>query len=79
MHKYLIKFFRDNFPTCDDAFKYFHKVKTFKDETPNSNDPNYKNDFITKKEFFDGIFQLFPNKFPTNTILNYYNIIIKKK
>ena len=78
MHKYLIKFFRDNFPTCDDAFKYFHKVKTFKDETPNSNDPNYKNDFITKKEFFDGIFQLFPNKFPTNTILNYYNIIIKK-
>ena len=77
MHKYIIKFFRDNFPTCEDAFKFFHKVKTVKNETPNSNDNNTKNEFITKKEFFEGIFKLFPNKFKTNTILNYYNIIIK--
>ena len=78
MHNYIIKFFRENFPTCQDAFKYFHKVKTIKNETPTSNDLNSNNTFITKKEFFDGIVKLFPNKFKTNTILNYYNNIIKK-
>ena len=78
MHKYIIKFFNENFPTCEDAFKYFHKVKTIKNETPTSNDLNTKNDFITKKEFFDGIFKLFPNKFKTEAILHYYNNIIKK-
>ena len=77
MHTYLTNFFRDNFPTCEDAFKFFHKVKTFKNETPNSNDSNKNNDFITKKEFYEGINTLFPNKFKTNTILNYFKIIIK--
>ena len=78
MHKYIINFFYENFPSCEDAFKYFHKVKTFKNETPTSNDFISSNTFITKKEFFDGICKLFPNKFKTNTILNYYNKIIKK-
>ena len=77
MHKYIIKFFKENFPTCDDAFKFFHQVKTIKNETPTSNTNNDKNLFITKKEFFEGINKLFPNKFQTNTILNYYNIIKK--
>ena len=77
MHKYIIKFFRDNFPTCDDAFKYFHKFKTVKNETPTSNDLDSNHDYITKKEFFDGIAKLIPTKFKTNTILNYYNKIFK--
>ena len=78
MHKYITKFLRDNFPTCEDAFKFFHKVKTINIEAPTSEDNDSKNDFITKKEFFDGIVKLFPKKFKTDTILNYYNIIINK-
>ena len=77
MHNYIIKFFKENFPTNDDAFKFFHEVKSFKNETPTSNFSDYKNSFITKKEFFNGINKLFPNKFKTNTILNYFNVIIK--
>ena len=77
MHNYIIKFFYENFPSCEDTFKFFHKVKTIKGETPTSNDYNSENTFITKKEFFDGISKLFPNKFKTNAILNYYNNIIK--
>ena len=78
MHKYITKFFKDNFPTCEDSFKYFHEVKNKNYETPTSNDYNKLNEFITQKEFYEGINKLFPNKFKTNTILNYYNIIIKK-
>ena len=61
-----------------DAFKYFFQVKTFENETPTSNEENKNRDYITIKEFINGILNLFPNKFNINTITNYYNKIIKK-
>ena len=79
MHKYIKNFLLENFSTSLDAFKYFYKVKTIEKETPTSNEENNKRDYITKKEFFDGIIHLFPNKFKINTISKYYNKIIKKK
>ena len=78
MHKYIKNFLIENFSTSLDAFKYFFKVKTKQNETPTSNEENKNKDFITKKEFFEGIINLFPNKFKINTISNYYNKIIKK-
>ena len=79
MHKDIIKFLHENYPKCEDAFKFFHSVKTRFQETPTYNDYLSKNTFITKKEFFDGINKIFPNKYKTNTILNYYHKIFKKK
>ena len=79
MHKDIIKFLHENYPKCEDAFKFFHSVKTRFQETPTYNDYLSKNCFITKKEFFDGINKIFPNKYKTNTILNYYHKIFKKK
>ena len=79
MHKYIRNFLVDNFPTSIDAFKFFYKVKTFKNETPTSNEKNKNRDYITRKEFVEGIINLFPNKFKINTITNYYDKIIKKK
>ena len=78
MHKYIKNFLIENFSTSLDAFKYFHEVKTFKNETPTSNERNKNRDYITKKEFIEGINNLFPNKFKINTITNYYDKIIKK-
>ena len=78
MHKYITTFFNENFPTCEDSFKYFHEVKTKSNEAPTSNDYNKFNEFITQKEFFEGINKLFPDKFKTNTILTYYNTILKQ-
>ena len=79
MHKDINKFLHENYPKCEDAFKFFHSVKTKLQETPTYNDELSKNTFITKKEFFDGINRIFPNKYQTNTILNYYQKIFKKK
>ena len=79
MHKYIRNFLVGNFPTSIDAFKFFYKVKTFKNETPTSNEKNKNRDYITRKEFVEGIINLFPNKFKINTITNYYDKIIKKK
>ena len=79
MHKDIIKFLHENYPKCEDAFKFFHSVKTQLQETPTYNDYLSKNTFITKKEFFDGINKIFPNKYRTSTILNYYQKIFKKK
>ena len=79
MHKDIIKFLHENYPKSEDAFKFFHSVKTKLQETPTYNDYLSKNTYITKKEFFDGINKIFPNKFKTNTILNYYKKIFKKK
>jgi len=78
MHKYIKNFLLENFASSIDAFKYFIKVKTIKNETPTSNEETKNKDYITKKEFFEGILSLFPNKFKINTISNYYNKIIKK-
>ena len=79
MHNDITIFLHDNFPTCEDAFKYFHKVKVNQNEKPTYNDSESSKNYITKKEFFDGISKIFPNKYHTNTILNYYNKIFKKK
>ena len=78
MHKHIKDFLIESFKISIDAFKYFHKVITFENETPTSNEVDINKNYITKNEFFDGILNLFPNKFNANTISNYYNIIIKK-
>ena len=80
MHNDILIFLHENFPTCEDAFKYFHAVKLAKgDETPTTNDNISNKNFLTKKEFFDGISKMFPDKYSTNTILNYYIKTFKKK
>ena len=79
MHNDITIFLHDNFPTCEDAFKYFHSVKVNQNERPTYNDNISSKNYITKKEFFDGISKIFPNKYQTNTILNYYNKIFRKK
>ena len=56
-----------NFQTSIEAFKYFHQIKTVQNETPTSNNQIKCNDFISKKEFFEGILNIFPNKFKINT------------
>ena len=78
MHNDITIFLHENFPTCEDAFKYFHKVKINPNETPTYNDNISSRNYITKKEFFDGISKIFPNKYQTNTILNYYDKVFKK-
>ena len=78
MHNDIYIFLHDNFPTCEDAFKYFHKVKLNQNERPTFNDDISNRNYITKKEFFEGINKMFPNKYQTNTILNYYYKIFKK-
>ena len=78
MHNDILIFLHENFPTCEDAFKYFHRVKYNQNERPTYNDNISTRNYITKKEFFDGISKMFPNKYQTNTILNYYNKIFKK-
>ena len=77
MHKYITNFLKSNFTSSLEAFKYFNQVKTVKNETPTSNEFINKN-YITKKEFFEGVINIFPNKFKINTISKYYNKIFKK-
>ena len=80
MHNDILIFLHENFPTCEDAFKYFHAVKMAKgDETPTTNDNISNKNYLTRKEFFDGISKMFPDKYSTNTILNYYIKTFKKK
>ena len=80
MHNDILIFMHENFPTSEDAFKYFHAVKMAKgDETPTTNDNISNKNYLTKKEFFEGINKMFPDKYSTNTILNYYAKTFKKK
>ena len=70
MHFDIKKFLNTNFPSNIDAFKFFI--------TPNINNVISTNSqpfpsSITKKEFFDGLNYLFPRKYATQTLLNYYN------
>lgn len=67
MHEDIKIFLHENFQNCEDAFKYFHN------EIKNNHYINSENSFITRKEFFNGISDLFPQKYETNTIYNYYN------
>ena len=79
MHDYIKNFLIYNFETNIEAFKYFQQVQTVKNEIPTLNNQKTNNDFITKKEFFEGILTMFPNKFKINSISNYYNKIIKNR
>ena len=66
IHNDIIIFLNDNFKNPEDAFKYFHN------EIHKNNYISDSNDYITQKEFFNAISNLFPNKYSTNTIMNYY-------
>ena len=78
MHEEILKFMHENYPTCEDAFKFFHSVKTYKQETPTFNDNLSKNVFITKKEFFNGINKMFPNKYCYETFNKYFQKVFGK-
>jgi hypothetical protein len=73
MHNDIITFLNDNFKNPEDAFKYFHNEKY------NNNYMNNANTYITKKEFFNAISNLFPDKYPTNTISFYYSKYFQNK
>ena len=77
MHKYISNFLKNNFKTSLEAFEYFYQ-DTLKIKKSVSN-VLFNKDYITKKEFFEGILNIFPNKFKINTIDKYYNKFIKKK
>ena len=61
MHTDLKDFFRSNFESGIDAFKFFFKEDNI----------NNKRYYITIKEFFDGFESFFPNSYEYNTILKY--------
>ena len=76
------QFMLQNFPSPTDGFKYFlptdiNKTNTlsksyttsFSSSTRTSK--SFRRNYLTKKEFFDGINNLFPNKYATLTILKY--------
>ena len=75
MHNDILTFLNQNFPTSQDAFKYFHNIKPISNSMPTFNDKTNDRNYISKSEFFNGINQLFPNKYETNTILNYIHKI----
>ena len=78
MHKYISNFLKNNFKTSLEAFEYFFQVYSLKNEKNNSK-KLFNRDYITKKELFEGILNIFPNKFRINTIYKYYNKFIKTK
>ena len=73
MHNDIITFLNDNFKNPEDAFKYFHN------EIHKNNYISDSNDYITQKEFFNAISNLFPNKYSTNAIMNYYSKYFQSK
>ena len=73
MHNDIITFLNNNFKNPEDAFKYFHNEMYNNDYLDNSKI------YITKKEFFNAISNLFPNKYPTNTISFYYSKYFQNK
>ena len=79
MHAEIKKFLHENYPTSEDAFKFFHSVKTNKQETPTSNDNISRNVYITKNDFFNGINKMFPNKYRKETLELYYQKLFGKR
>ena len=79
MHEEITKFLHENYPTSEDAFKFFHSVKTFKQETPTYNDNISGNIYITKQEFFNGINKMFPNKYKNETFDKYFYKLFSNK
>ena len=73
MHNDITLFLHDNFNNPEDAFKYFHN------EIHNNNYINDTNNYITRKEFFNSISNLFPEKYSTNTINLYYSKYFQDK
>ena len=71
-NKTIKKFLIENFSTYENAFQIF------KDNKDNKNDNENKKDYITIKEFYNEINNLFPKKYDTQTILNYFQKIFKK-
>ena len=69
MHNTIKQFLNKNFSLCEEAFLFFQ-------HNTNENKKKIRN-FITIKEFFDGVNYLFPNKYETETILNYIKKIFK--
>ena len=76
MHKYISNFLKNNFKSSLEAFEYFFQINNLKNEKKTSN-KLFNRNYITKKEFFEGILNIFPNKFKINTIYKYYNKFIK--
>jgi len=79
MHSEIKKFLHENYPTSEDAFKFFHNVKTYKQETPTYNDTISGNVFISKSEFFNGINKMFPNKYRPEIMELYYQKLFCKR
>ena len=73
MHNDITLFLHDNFNNPEDAFKYFHN------EIHNNNYINDTNNYITRKEFFNSISNLFPEKYSTNAINLYYSKYFQDK
>ena len=71
MHFDVKTFITKNFPTNVDAFKYF-LTPNINNIISSGNNKPFRN-YITKKEFFDGLNYLMPKKYTTDTILKYYN------
>jgi len=78
MHQEITKFLHENYPSSEDAFKYFHNVKTIKQETPTYNDNISSSTYITKNEFFNGINKMFPHKYRYETMEIYLNKLYKR-
>lgn len=65
MHKDVKDAIKNNFKNGIDAFKFFKKLENINESESQSDT------FLTKKEIFDGISELFPNKYKTETLLKY--------
>ena len=75
MHFDIKNFIRENFNNSKDAFKFF-TTQSNDDNMNKINKPltsnfSFNDTFISKKNFFDTINKFFPNKYLTETILNY--------
>ena len=71
MHNDIYSFINQNFPNSIDAFRYFHDIKPISSTLPTYSDKIGERNEISRKEFFNGINKLFPQKYETNTVLNY--------
>ena len=70
MHNSIGVFIHDNFPKCEDAFKYFHRVQPEENYAPTT-DKSSEIPAVTLKEFFRALNYLFPQKYTTESLLKY--------
>ncbi|MCQ2816312.1 MAG: HU domain-containing protein [archaeon] len=76
MHFDIKQFLMSNFPNASDSFKFF-LANSISRINQSVGEIDYTH-YMTKKEFFEGINNLFPNKYTTETILKYYNFYFNK-